>query len=58
MCACRANCVFNVTRSTQGHEQELRGYFVTWDFGDCVSWDRSGHPEIFRSCTLHYIYVL
>ena len=31
---------------------------MTWDFGyQCLRWGKSGHPGIFRSYTLHFLYV-
>ena len=36
----------------------IAGTFVTWDFGhQCLRWDKPGHPGIFRSCTLLFLYV-
>ena len=40
------------------HHPGTEGTFVTWDFGrQCLRWVKSGHPGIFRSCTLHFLYV-
>ena len=48
------------TRDVLGYPRHpgTEGTFVTWDFGyQCLTWDKSGHPGIFRSCTLHFLYV-
>ena len=36
----------------------IEGTFVAWDFDhQCLRWDKPGHPGIFRSCTLLFLYV-
>ena len=31
-----------------------KGIFVTWDFGHCSRWDKSGHPGISRDVKGHF----